>query len=188
MTVDDQQGGRKHQVGAHPCADQSVSIASGKSIRYTRVQHALDCFHKFDKWSMPVFVEPARDPKPVAPAMLVAAHSDGFPTIENHNGRTMERDGGASIINIDIIPESSGWTPDLVNRLSIRHEKVHAADCAECETKVGMVYRIEVEISFTGDLSEEQQRKLLEFADKCPVHRTLVSRCQIDTRLEMNHA
>jgi len=46
-----------------------------------------------------------------------------------------------------------------------------------------MVDRIEAEVSFTGDLSEDQQRKLFEIANKCPVHRTLVSRVQIDSKL-----
>jgi len=59
----------------------------------------------------------------------------------------------------------------------------HAEDCAECDTKIGMVDRIEVEVSFTGDLSEDQLRKLFEIANKCPVHRTLVSRVQIDSKL-----
>jgi len=50
-----------------------------------------------------------------------------------------------------------------------------------------MVDHIELGIAFSGDLSEEQQRKLLEIANKCPVHRTLVSQVQINTRLESNH-
>ncbi len=68
-------------------------------------------------------------------------------------------------------------------QVSLSYARVHAEDCAECETKGEMVDRIELGISFTGDLSQEQQRRLLDIANKCPVHRTLVSRVEIDTRL-----
>ncbi|MBI4274009.1 MAG: alpha/beta fold hydrolase [Rhizobiales bacterium] len=63
----------------------------------------------------------------------------------------------------------------------LRHARVHAADCAECETKEGMVDRIEREITFAGNLDGEQRAKLLEIADKCPVHRTLTSEINIRT-------
>ena len=66
----------------------------------------------------------------------------------------------------------------------MRHEKIYAQDCAECETKEGKIDRIERAITFEGDLSAEQRAKLLEIADKCPVHRTLKSEVDIRTREE----
>jgi len=65
----------------------------------------------------------------------------------------------------------------------LRHSRVHAADCAECETKEGLLDRIEREIALDGDLSEEQRTRALEIADKCPVHRTLTSEINIRSRL-----
>ncbi len=65
----------------------------------------------------------------------------------------------------------------------LRHSKVHAADCADCETREGMVDRIERELEFSGPLTDEQRSKLLEIAQKCPVHRTLVSEIEIRTRV-----
>ena len=65
----------------------------------------------------------------------------------------------------------------------LRHSRIHATDCAECETKEGMLDRIERDIQFTGSLTDEQRAKLLEIANKCPVHRTLVSEIDIRTRL-----
>jgi len=65
----------------------------------------------------------------------------------------------------------------------LRHSRVHAADCAECETKEGLLDRIEREIALDGDLSEEQRTRALEIADKCPVHRTLTSEINIRTQL-----
>jgi uncharacterized OsmC-like protein/alpha-beta hydrolase superfamily lysophospholipase len=67
-------------------------------------------------------------------------------------------------------------------QVRLRHEKIYAKDCAECETKDGKIDRIERVITFEGDLSAEQRAKLLEIADKCPVHRTLHSEVNIQTR------
>jgi putative redox protein len=64
----------------------------------------------------------------------------------------------------------------------LRHSKIHAEDCAECETKVGMLDRIERDIAMDGALDAEQRQKLMEIADKCPVHRTLTSEIRIVTR------
>ncbi len=63
----------------------------------------------------------------------------------------------------------------------LRHSRVHADDCAECETKQGMLDRIEREIVVAGGLTEEQRSKLLEISNKCPVHRTLTSEINIRT-------
>jgi putative redox protein len=61
----------------------------------------------------------------------------------------------------------------------LRHSRIHAQDCAECETKEGKIDRIELDIEFAGALSSEQRSKLLEIAKKCPVHRTLTSETNI---------
>jgi uncharacterized OsmC-like protein len=63
----------------------------------------------------------------------------------------------------------------------LRHFRVYASDCAECETKEGMVDHLDREISLDGDLSADQRAKLMEIADKCPVHRTLTSEINIRT-------
>ncbi|MEX2453837.1 MAG: alpha/beta fold hydrolase [Rhodospirillaceae bacterium] len=67
--------------------------------------------------------------------------------------------------------------------VTVRHGKVHATDCAECETKEGKIDRFERELTLVGDLDEETTARLLEIADKCPVHRTLHSEVSIATRL-----
>jgi putative redox protein len=63
----------------------------------------------------------------------------------------------------------------------LHHNKIHATDCAECETKEGMIDRIERVITFVGNLDAEQRARLMEIADKCPVHRTLESEINIRT-------
>ena len=67
--------------------------------------------------------------------------------------------------------------------VKLEHSRIHAVDCAECETKEGMLDRIEREISLIGPLGDEQRARLMEMADRCPVHRTLTSEVNIRTRL-----
>ncbi len=67
--------------------------------------------------------------------------------------------------------------------VELRHDKIHAADCAACESREGKIDRIERIIRLEGPLSEEQRAKLLEISNKCPVHRTLHSEVTIPTRL-----
>ena len=71
-----------------------------------------------------------------------------------------------------------------LDRVSVRlsHSKVHAAECETCETKEGMLDRIERVITLAGELDDDQRARLLEIADKCPVHRTLTSEIEIRTR------
>lgn len=65
----------------------------------------------------------------------------------------------------------------------LRHEKIHAEDCANCETETGKIDRFEREITLEGDLSGEQRDRLLQIANRCPVHRTLDSENLVETRL-----
>jgi uncharacterized OsmC-like protein/fermentation-respiration switch protein FrsA (DUF1100 family) len=65
--------------------------------------------------------------------------------------------------------------------VTLKHSKIHAEDCAECETKAGMLDQIERVIAMEGTLDAEQRGKLMEIADKCPVHRTLTSEIHIVT-------
>ena len=67
-------------------------------------------------------------------------------------------------------------------KVSLQHWRIYARDCEECETKEGMLDRIEVEVELVGTLTKEQHAKLLEIAGKCPVHRTLTSEINIRIR------
>jgi len=67
--------------------------------------------------------------------------------------------------------------------VQLRHSRVHAQDCRDCDTKEGMLDVIESEISLQGELSAEQRNRLREIAERCPVHRTLTSEIKIRTRL-----
>jgi uncharacterized OsmC-like protein len=74
------------------------------------------------------------------------------------------------------------WQLEWVT-VRFRHAKIHATDCAECESKDTLLDRIEREIDLEGALSEEQRARLMAIANRCPVHRTLTSEIVIETRL-----
>ncbi len=89
--------------------------------------------------------------------------------------------GTCTSMTISFYARRRGWPLESVT-VSLRHSKIHAIDCAECETKVGKIDRIEREIQLTGALTNEQRSKLMEIADRCPVHQTLTSEINIRTR------
>ena len=91
--------------------------------------------------------------------------------------------GSCTAMTIRMYADRKQWPLERVT-VQLHHEKIHAEDCAECETKAGKIDRIERVITVTGKLDETQRQSLLAIADKCPVHRTLHSELNIRTRLE----
>jgi putative redox protein len=71
---------------------------------------------------------------------------------------------------------------------TVRHNKIHAGDCENCETVDGKVDVFERRISIDGELTAEQRTRMLEIADRCPVHRTLHSEVKVRTRSETTEA
>ena len=67
--------------------------------------------------------------------------------------------------------------------VSLQHHRIHANDCADCETEQGMLDEIQMEIRLDGNLDNEQRQRLLEIAGKCPVHRTLTREVKIRSGL-----
>ena len=69
----------------------------------------------------------------------------------------------------------------MLDEVTVRlsHSRIHAADCAECDTKAGRLDRVGWTLEFKGDLATEQRDRLLQIAEMCPVHRTLRSEIDI---------
>ena len=63
----------------------------------------------------------------------------------------------------------------------VRHDKIHAKDCEDCETAAGRIDEFLREIVIDGGLSDEQRQRMLEIADRCPVHRTLHAEVKVRT-------
>ena len=76
--------------------------------------------------------------------------------------------------------ERKGWPLRNIT-VRLRHRRIHASDCASCETTTGQLDHIEREVHFDGELSDEQHARLLDIAERCPVHRMLHSEVLIST-------
>ena len=90
--------------------------------------------------------------------------------------------GACTSMTLTMYANHKQWPLESIT-VVLRHGKIHASDCEDCETKEGKVDRIERAIELGGPLSDEQRERLLEIANKCPVHRTLKSEINIQTRL-----
>jgi uncharacterized OsmC-like protein len=88
--------------------------------------------------------------------------------------------GACTSMTVRMYADRQGWPLEQVE-VVLRHSRIHAEDCADCETETGRIDRIDRDIRLTGDLDAGQRRKLLEIAGKCPVHRTLRSEISINT-------
>lgn len=92
--------------------------------------------------------------------------------------------GACTSMTLRMYAERKGLALERVS-VRLRHSKIHAADCAECETREGKVDRIERWLTIEGDnLAPAERQRLREIADMCPVHRTLHSEIRIETALE----
>jgi len=90
--------------------------------------------------------------------------------------------GACTTMTVRMYADRKGWPLDTVS-VKLNHAKIHAADCADCETRDGKLDQIERELTLSGALDDEQRQRLLEIADKCPVHRTLHSEVKVRTGL-----
>lgn len=90
--------------------------------------------------------------------------------------------GACTSMTVAMYARRKAWPLEAVT-VRLRHSRMYAADCADCETKEGMLDRIERDVELMGALSDEQRARLVEIAKKCPVHRTLTSKIDVQTRL-----
>jgi putative redox protein len=88
--------------------------------------------------------------------------------------------GACTSMTLRLYAQRKGWDLQRIT-VRLRHKRIHAKDCQDCETKQGFLDQIDREIEFTGNLDSEKKNRLREIAEKCPVHRTLESEIKIRT-------
>ena len=86
--------------------------------------------------------------------------------------------GACTAMTLRMYADRKGW-PLKGATVRLAHHRIHARDCEDCESGTGMVTRIDRSLELEGDLTDEQQQRLREIADRCPVHRTLTSEIRI---------
>lgn len=90
--------------------------------------------------------------------------------------------GACTSMTVRMYATRKNWPLEKVS-VTLTHSKIHARDCAECEKSESRIDRITREIRLEGPLSDEQKTRLVEIAEMCPVHRTLMGEKQIVTRV-----
>jgi len=90
--------------------------------------------------------------------------------------------GACTSMTLRMYANRKGWPLEQV-RVKLRHSRIHAEDCAQCETTSGLIDHIDRDIELVGGLDDTQRQRLLGIANRCPVHQTLTSEVDIATSL-----
>ncbi|MFQ5738040.1 MAG: OsmC family protein [Acidobacteriota bacterium] len=90
--------------------------------------------------------------------------------------------GACTAITLQMYAARKEWRLDWV-QVELRHNRIHARDCRDCETREGLLSEIQLRLSLEGDLSQQQRARLLEIAGRCPVKRTLEGEIKIRSGL-----
>ena len=91
--------------------------------------------------------------------------------------------GSCTSMTVAMYARRKGWPLERVT-VRLRHSRVHAEDCAACETQDAKLTVIDREIVLDGSLGDDQRARLLAIANRCPVHLTLTSKIEIRTKLQ----
>ena len=84
--------------------------------------------------------------------------------------------GACTAITVRMYADRKGW-PLRRTTVRLRHRRIHAKDCASCETRTGQLDQIERELQFEGELTDDQRARLLDIAERCPFIAPCIPRC-----------
>jgi len=90
--------------------------------------------------------------------------------------------GACTAMTLRMYADRKGWPLESVE-LRLSHDRIHATDCAECDTREGFLDHVTKQLTLHGDLDDEQRARLAEIAERCPVRRTLQRDIAIEQRL-----
>jgi len=90
--------------------------------------------------------------------------------------------GACKAITIRMYADRKEW-PLAGATVRLRHSRIDASHCEDCQTETGQIDRIDCEIELEGDLDDEQRQRLVQIADRCPVHRTLTTETKVHSIL-----
>jgi putative redox protein len=90
--------------------------------------------------------------------------------------------GSCTSMTVRMYANRRDWPLEQV-RVTLRHSRIHAEDCADCETRIGLIDHIDLDIELIGGLDDTQRQRLLLIAGRCPIHQTLTSEIHIATTL-----
>jgi len=93
--------------------------------------------------------------------------------------------GACTAMTLRLYADRKGWPLRGVD-VALRHDRIHAEDCADCDTRDGFLDRISKRITLHGDLDEEQRQRLSEIAERCPVQRTIQREVVIDQHVDVD--
>ena len=191
------------QAARHP--KSFISLDSADHL-LTRREDAVYAAEVVAAWASR-FLPPKRDPAADAGAGAVVVAENGIGPFGQDiaaGGHRLRADEPASVGGLDrgptpyqLLSSALGTCTTMTLRMyaerkqwplerasvTVRQEKIHASDCAECDTRDGKIDSFEREIELVGPLDQEQRARLLEIADKCPVHRTLHREVRVTTTL-----
>jgi uncharacterized OsmC-like protein/alpha/beta superfamily hydrolase len=192
-----------YEAAQHP---KSFIALEGADHFLSRREDAAYIADMLAAWSMRYLeVETKAPPQAAAGTVVVSEAGEGiFPQLISAHGHLLRADepveaggtdsgpgpydfllaglGACTAMTLRLYAARKKWPLENAH-VTLRHAKIHAEDCAECETKTGMLDRIERVVRLDGPLDAEQKARLMEIADKCPVHRTLTSEIRIETRM-----
>ena len=89
--------------------------------------------------------------------------------------------GSCTAITVRMYAQRKGWPLESIE-VALQHERIHAEDCAECDTREGFLDRITKLITLRGPLDAEQRQRLMDVSERCPVQKTLQHEIHIESR------
>jgi len=194
-----------YQAARHPKNFISLDPADHLLTRKEDSQYAAEMIATWARRYLDIREEGTSFPEAIDNRVTVRTASDGFRTDMFVNGHPLVADepiayggtnqgpspydyllaalGACTSMTLQMYARQKAW-PLETAVVRLHHEKIHAQDCADCTDPKHKIDKFEREIELFGELDSEQRQRLLEIAEKCPVHRTLHSEVKIETTLK----